>query len=60
MAEQIKKIAAQAGIPIIEDKPLARAMYDKVDIGDDVPLEFFAAVAEVLAYVFRLKKRSAA
>jgi flagellar biosynthetic protein FlhB len=35
-------------------------MYDKVDVGDDVPLEFFAAVAEVLAYVFRLKKRSAA
>jgi flagellar biosynthesis protein FlhB len=60
MAEQIKKIAAQEGIPIVEDKPLARAMYDKVDVGDDVPLEFFAAVAEVLAYVFRLKKRSAA
>jgi flagellar biosynthetic protein FlhB len=60
MAEQIKKIAAEAGIPIVEDKPLARAMYDKVNIGDEVPVEFFTAVAEVLAYVFRLKKRNAA
>lgn len=60
MAEQIKKIAAAAGVPIIEDKPLARAMFDKVEIGDEVPVEFFTAVAEVLAYVFRLKKRNAA
>jgi flagellar biosynthetic protein FlhB len=35
-------------------------MYDKVNIGDEVPVEFFTAVAEVLAYVFRLKKRNAA
>jgi flagellar biosynthesis protein FlhB len=60
MAEQIKKLAAAAGVPIIEDKPLARAMYDKVNVGDEVPVEFFTAVAEVLAYVFRLKKRNAA
>jgi flagellar biosynthetic protein FlhB len=60
VAEQIKKIAKQAGIPIVEDKPLARAMYDKVTIGEDIPLEFFSAVAEVLAYVYRLKKRMAA
>ena len=60
MAEQIKKIATQAGVPIVEDKPLARAMYDKVEVGDEIPVDFFAAVAEVLAYVFRLKKRNAA
>jgi flagellar biosynthetic protein FlhB len=60
IAEQIKKLALEAGVPIVEDKPLARAMYDKVNVGDDIPLEFFTAVAEVLAYVFRLKKRNAA
>jgi flagellar biosynthetic protein FlhB len=60
MAERIKQIAIDANIPIIEDKPLARAMYDKVEAGLDVPVEFFAAVAEVLAYVYRLKKRNAA
>jgi flagellar biosynthetic protein FlhB len=60
MAEQIKKLALQAGVPIVEDKPLARAMYDKVNVGDDIPLEFFSAVAEILAYVYRLKKKEAA
>jgi flagellar biosynthesis protein FlhB len=60
IAEQIKKLALEAGVPIVEDKPLARAMYDKVDVGDDIPVEFFTAIAEVLAYVYRLKKRDAA
>ncbi len=60
MAERIRNIATEAGIPIIEDKPLARAMYDKVEPGFDIPMEFFTAVAEVLAYVYRLKKRNAA
>jgi len=60
MAQQIKNKAMELNIPIVEDKPLARAMYDKVEPGDDLPMEFFAAVAEVLAYVYRLKKRDAA
>jgi flagellar biosynthesis protein FlhB len=60
VAERIRQIAAEAGIPIVEDKPLARAMYDKIEPGFDIPVEFFAAVAEVLAYVYRLKKRNAA
>jgi flagellar biosynthetic protein FlhB len=60
LAERIRQIAIEADIPIIEDKPLARAMYDKVEVGFDIPIEFFAAVAEVLAYVYRLKKRNAA
>jgi flagellar biosynthesis protein FlhB len=60
VAEQIKKIALEAGVPIVEDKPLARAMYDKVNVGDEIPLEFFSAVAEILAYVYRLKKKEAA
>lgn len=60
IAEQIKKIALDAGVPIIEDKPLARAMYDKVNVGDDIPVEFFSAVAEILAYVYKLRKKEAA
>ena len=60
IAERIKQIAIESDIPIIEDKPLARAMYDKVEVGFAIPMEFFTAVAEVLAYVYRLKKRNAA
>jgi flagellar biosynthetic protein FlhB len=60
IAERIRQIAADAGVPIVEDKPLARAMYDKVEIGDRIPVEFFTAVAEILAYVYRLKNRTAA
>lgn len=60
IAEQIKKLAREAGIPVVEDKPLARAMFDKVTIGDAVPLEFFSAVAEILAYVYRLKNKKVA
>jgi flagellar biosynthetic protein FlhB len=60
MAQRIRELAVNAGIPIVEDKPLARAMYDKVEAGSDIPVEFFTAVAEVLAYVYRLKRKRAA
>ena len=42
---------------IVENKPLARALYAAVDIGGIVPPELYQAVAEVLAYVYRLKKK---
>jgi flagellar biosynthesis protein FlhB len=60
IAERIREIARTAGVPIVEDKPLARAMYDKIDVGFEIPMEFFTAVAEILAYVYRLKNRAAA
>jgi len=60
VAERIKQIAKEHGIPTIEDKPLARAMYDRVQPGDDIPTEFFSAVAEILAYVYKLKNKMAA
>ncbi len=60
IAEQIKRIALDNGIPIVEDKPLARSMYDRIFVGESIPMEFFSAVAEILAYVYRLKKREAA
>ena len=44
-------------IPIVENKPLARALYAAVEIGDVVPHDLYQAVAEVLAYVYRLKNK---
>ncbi len=55
MAERIKQTAEDNEIPVVQDKPLARTMYDKVEPGDDIPVEFYNAVAEILAYVYKLK-----
>jgi len=55
IAERIKEIAREHHIPIVEDKPLARTMYQLVEIGDFIPVELYRAVAEILAYVYRLK-----
>nr|WP_321402445.1 flagellar biosynthesis protein FlhB [uncultured Desulfobacter sp.] len=57
VAENIKKIARENDVPIIEDKPLARNLYRTVDIGNQVPLEYYQAVAELLAYVYGLKSK---
>ena len=54
MALRIRQIAALNGIPLVERKPLARALYAGVEIGQEVPQEHYAAVAEILAYVYRL------
>lgn len=55
IAEQIKKIAHEHGVPVIERKPLARALYKMVEVGQEIPYELFKAVAELLAYVYRIK-----
>lgn len=55
VAERIRDIAGRHNIPIIEQKPLARALYKDVEIGQYVPVDLYQAVAEVLAYVYRLK-----
>ena len=52
VAQKIRELAAENKIPTVENKPLARSMYDIVEVGEAVPPEFFAAVAEVLAFVF--------
>jgi flagellar biosynthetic protein FlhB len=57
VAQRIKEIAREAGVTIVENKPLARTLYASVEIGDPVPQELYQAVAEVLAYVYRLKRR---
>lgn len=55
LALKIKEKAKELEIVIMENKPLARALYHQVEIGDYVPEELFLAVAEVLAYIYRLK-----
>ncbi len=55
LAQRIRQIALENGIPVVERKPLAQALYREVDINHPVPEEKYAAVAEVLAYVYQLK-----
>jgi flagellar biosynthetic protein FlhB len=55
LAQRIKKIAAEAGIPMVENVPLARTLYKKVKVNQAIPRALYQAVAEVLAYVYRLK-----
>ena len=55
LAQRIKEVARENFIPIVENKPLARALYASVEIGETLPPELYKAVAEVLAYVYHLK-----
>jgi flagellar biosynthetic protein FlhB len=54
MAMQIRKIAIEFGVPIVEKKPLAQAIYRAVEVGQEIPTEFYKAIAEILAYVYEL------
>jgi len=54
LALRIREVAKENNIEIVEEKPLARALYRIVDIGEEIPLDLYQAVAEVLAYVYQL------
>ncbi len=56
VAQRIKELARDAGVPLVENKPLARALFKVVRIGDEIPEDLFKAVAQVLAFVFQLKR----
>ena len=56
MAARIRKVAREAGVPIVENVTLARALHKGADVGDTIPAALFGAVAEVLAYLVRLKQ----
>jgi flagellar biosynthetic protein FlhB len=58
IAEKIREIARENNIPIVENKPLARTMFKTLKIGQQIPRELYTAVAEVLSYVFRLKRKA--
>ncbi|WP_096225514.1 flagellar biosynthesis protein FlhB [Geobacillus sp. FJAT-46040] len=57
VALKIKEIAKANGVVTVENRPLAQALYRQTDVGDMIPETFFKAVAEILAYVYRLKRK---
>ncbi len=57
LAKKIRDVANENNIEIVEDKPLARTLYANVEIGKEIPPELYKAVAEILAYVFKLKDK---
>jgi flagellar biosynthetic protein FlhB len=57
IAEKIKEIAKEYNIPVIEDKPLAQLIYKSVDIDETIPQDMYQAVAQILAYIYKLKKK---
>lgn len=59
IAQKIKEIAKENNVPIVENKPLARALYQAVQVDEVIPAEFYKAVAEVLAYVYSLNRTAA-
>ena len=56
LAEKIKQIARHAGVPIIENRSLARGLFRMAKVGQEIPADLYRAAAEVLAYVYRLRK----
>ena len=59
IAEKIKEIAIANDVVLVENRPLAQALYKTVEIGEIVPAKLFQAVAEVLAFIYRLKRKQA-
>ena len=53
LAEEIKAEARWAGVPIIENPPLARSLYRAVEVGQPIPVELYAAVAAILAWLYK-------
>jgi flagellar biosynthetic protein FlhB len=60
MARRIRELAREHDIPILENPPLARTLYDKVELDSPVPPNLYAAVAQVIAFVYKLKNRTIA
>lgn len=56
LAKRIIEIANEYKIPVIENKPLAWKLFREVDLGDEIPVELYQTIADILAYVYRLKK----
>jgi flagellar biosynthesis protein FlhB len=57
VAERIKAIAAEAGVPLVENVPVARALFKAAKVGSVIPIELYMAVAEILAYVYRTRRQ---
>jgi flagellar biosynthetic protein FlhB len=59
MAKRIREKAVECNVEVVENKQLARTIYSTVDIGGEIPVELYQAVAEVLAFVYRLRNKGA-
>ncbi|MEA2341689.1 MAG: flagellar biosynthesis protein FlhB [Solirubrobacteraceae bacterium] len=59
VALRIRELAKEHDVPVLEDKPLARGLHGSCEVGHEIPEEFFAAVAQVLAFVYRLRAQAA-
>lgn len=59
IAEKIRQIAGENKVPLVEDKPLAKTLFQSVDLGQIVPASLYKAIAEILAYVYQLKMKGA-
>lgn len=59
IARRIKEIAKENDVPILENKPLARALYKMVEVGDEIPSDLYGAVVEILTQVYRMKNKAA-
>jgi flagellar biosynthetic protein FlhB len=57
VAQKIREIAKENDVPVVENPPLARGLYASVEIDQEVPQEFYKAVAEVIGYIYKLKKK---
>lgn len=55
IALRIREIAKENNVPVVENPPLARALYDSADLGEEIPLQYYEAVAKVISYVYQLK-----
>jgi len=55
-AQKIKEIARAHGVPVIENKPLARSLWETTEVGMEIPIIFYQAIAEILAQVYKMKK----
>jgi flagellar biosynthetic protein FlhB len=60
IAKRIREIATEHGVPIMENPPLARTLYAKVELDQAIPPNMYAAVAQVIAFVFKLKRKTIA
>jgi flagellar biosynthetic protein FlhB len=58
IAQRIREVAVEYGVPVIENPPLTRAIYQAVEVGREITAELYEAVAEVLAFVYRLRHPS--
>jgi flagellar biosynthetic protein FlhB len=60
MAKRIRDIARENGVPIMENPPLARTLYDRVELDQAIPSNLYAAVAQLIAFVYKLKRKTSA